>query len=47
MTDTLGTASPPSKDPAAQPSAEELATAGELVRQAHAQGVALTGPVVC
>lgn len=32
------------KDPADPPSAAELAAARELVRQARAQGVALTGP---
>jgi transposase-like protein len=45
MTETLLGVSPPSsKDPADPASAEELATAKELVRQARAQGVALTGP---
>ena len=44
MTDTLVAVSPPPRDPAEQPSAEELAAAKELVRQARAQGVALTGP---
>jgi putative transposase len=45
MTETLVGVSPPSsKDPADPPSAEELAAAKELVRQARAQGVALTGP---
>ena len=45
MTETLLGVSPPSsKDPADPPSAEELAAARELVRQARAQGVALTGP---
>jgi putative transposase len=45
MTETLLGVSPPSsKDPADSPSAEELAAAKELVRQARAQGVALTGP---
>jgi putative transposase len=45
MTETLvGVSPPPSKDPADPPSAEELAAAKELVRQARAQGVALTGP---
>ena len=45
MTETLLGVSPPSsKDPADPPSAEELAAAKELVRQARAQGVALTGP---
>ena len=45
LTETLVGVSPPSsKDPADPPSAEELAAAKELVRQARAQGVALTGP---
>jgi putative transposase len=45
MTETLlGVSPPPSKDPADPPFAEELAAAKELVRQACAQGVALTGP---
>jgi hypothetical protein len=45
MTETLLGVSPPlSTDPAGPPSAEELAAAKELVRQARAQGVALTGP---
>jgi hypothetical protein len=45
MTETLLGVSPPSlMDPADPPSAEELAAARELVRQARAQGVALTGP---
>jgi putative transposase len=45
MTETLLGVSPsPSNDPADPPSAEELAAAKELVRQARAQGVALTGP---
>jgi putative transposase len=45
MTETLVGVNPPSsKDPADPPSAEELAAAKELVRQASAQGVALTGP---
>jgi putative transposase len=45
MTETLVGVNPPSsKDPADPPSAEELAAAKELVRQARAQGVALTGP---
>ena len=44
MTDTLVAVSPPSREPADQPSAEELAAARELVRQARAEGVALTGP---
>jgi putative transposase len=44
MTETLVGVNPPSsKDPADPPSAEELAAAKELVRQARAQGVALTG----
>jgi putative transposase len=45
MTETLVGVNPPSlKDPADPPSPEELAAAKELVRQARAQGVALTGP---
>jgi transposase-like protein len=45
MSETLVGMNPPSsKDPADPPSAEELAAAKELVRQARAQGVALTGP---
>ena len=40
----MGVSPPSSKDPAAPPSAEQLAAAKELVRQARAQGVALTGP---
>jgi hypothetical protein len=45
MTETLLGVSPPSlMDPADPPSAEELAAARELVCQARAQGVALTGP---
>jgi hypothetical protein len=45
MTETLVGVNPPSlKDPADPPSTEELAAARELVRQARAQGVALTGP---
>jgi putative transposase len=44
MTETLVAVSPPPKDPSDPPSAEELAAAKELVRQARAQGVALTGP---
>ena len=43
MTDTLVAVSPPPREPADQPSAEELDAARELVRQARAQGVALTG----
>jgi hypothetical protein len=39
-----GAVSPPPKDPADPPSAAELAAAREWVRQARAQGVALTGP---
>ena len=39
MTETLVGVSPPSsKEPADPPSAEELAAAEELVRQARAQG---------
>lgn len=44
MTETLVGMSPPSKEPAAQPSREELDAARELVRQARDRGVALTGP---
>ncbi len=44
MTETLVAVSPPPKEPSDPPSAEELAAAKELVRQARAQGVALTGP---
>src|SRR3954469_14449937 len=44
MTETLVAVSPPPKDSSDPPSAEELAAAKELVRQARAQGVALTGP---
>jgi len=44
MTETLVAVSPPPKDPSDPPSAEELAAAKELVGQARAHGVALTGP---
>ncbi len=44
MTETLVGMDPPSKEPSAQPSAEELDAARELVRQARDRGVALTGP---
>jgi putative transposase len=45
MTETLVGVSPPSpKDSTDPPTAEELAAAKELVRQARAEGVALTGP---
>ena len=45
MTETLVAVSPPPpREPTDPPSAEELAAARELVRQARAQGVALTGP---
>src|SRR6187455_1277016 len=44
MTETLVAVSPPPRNPTDQPSTEELAAARELVRQARAQGVALTGP---
>jgi putative transposase len=44
MTEKLLGVSPPSKEASQQPSAEELETARELVRQARARGVALTGP---
>ena len=45
MTETLVGVSPPSpRDSTDQPAAEELAAAREPVRQARAEGVALTGP---
>ena len=44
MTETLVPVKPPLKDRSDPPSAEELAAAKELVRQARAHGVALTGP---
>src|SRR5664280_31653 len=44
MAEKLLGVSPPSKEPSQQPSAEELETARELVRQARTRGVALTGP---
>jgi putative transposase len=44
MTETLVEVSPPPKDSTDPRSAEELAAARELVRQARTQGVALTGP---
>jgi putative transposase len=44
MTETLVNVSPPSKEAEPQPSVEELEAARELVRQARARGVALTGP---
>jgi len=44
MTETLMDVSPPSKEAEPQPSVEELDAARELVRQARARGVALTGP---
>src|SRR5215213_9783188 len=45
MTETLVGVNPPSpRDPTDPPSAEELAAARELVRQARVEGVALTGP---
>jgi transposase-like protein len=44
MTEKLLDVSPPTKEPSPQPSAEELETARELVRQARTRGVALTGP---
>ena len=48
MTETLLGVNPPSsKDLADPPSGEGLAAAKELVRQARAQGVALTGPGGC
>ena len=40
----MGVYPPSLKDPADPPSPEELAAAKELVRQARAQGVGLTGP---
>jgi putative transposase len=45
MTETLVGVSPPeSEEPPVRPAAEELEAARELVRQARAQGLALTGP---
>jgi hypothetical protein len=45
MTETLVGVSPPEpQDPAADPSADEIEAARELVRAARAKGVALTGP---
>jgi putative transposase len=44
MTETVVGVNPPAKEPSEQPSAEELETARELVRQARDRGVALTGP---
>lgn len=44
MTETVRGMSPSSEGSTEQPSAEELETARELVRQARDQGVALTGP---
>ena len=44
MTEKLLDVSPSTKEPSQQPSAEELETARELVRQARTRGVALTGP---
>lgn len=45
MTETLVVdVSPSSKEAEPQPSVEELDAARELVRQARARGVALTGP---
>jgi putative transposase len=44
MTETLMDVSPSSKEAEPQPSVEELDAARELVRQARARGVALTGP---
>jgi putative transposase len=44
MTETVKGMSPPSGTPSKRPSAEELETARELVRQARDRGVALTGP---
>ena len=44
MTETLVDVSPSSKEAEPQPSVEELDAARELVRQARARGVALTGP---
>jgi putative transposase len=43
MTETLVAVNPPLRDPADPPTAEELVAARELVRQARAQGVALSG----
>ena len=45
MTETLVGVSPPdAEEPAVRPSTEELEAARGLVRQARAQGLALTGP---
>ncbi len=44
MTETVVGVNRPAKEPSEQPSAEELETARELVRQARDRGVALTGP---
>jgi len=44
MNEKLLGVSPTSTEPSQQPSAEELETARELVRQARSRGVALTGP---
>lgn len=44
MTETVRGMSPSMEEPTEQPSAGELETARELVRQAREQGVALTGP---
>jgi putative transposase len=44
MTEKLLGVSPTSTEPSQQPSAEELETARELVRQARSRGVDLTGP---
>ena len=44
MTEKLVDVSPSTKEASQQPSAEELETARELVRQARSRGVALTGP---
>ena len=44
MTEKMLGMSPTTTEPSPQPSAEELETARELVRQARARGVALTGP---
>jgi transposase-like protein len=44
MTEKLVDMSPSTTETSQQPSAEELETARELVRQARTRGVALTGP---
>src|SRR5689334_1185492 len=44
MSETLVTVGPPEPEGPAAPSADELDAARELVRQAQAKGIALTGP---